>query len=69
MSLSERTKTWLRSYCNISLKGKTVLVTGANSGIGFKTAETAVYLGAKVIMACRSHEKAHSAKDKLLEDY
>ena len=45
MSLSDKTKHWLEENCNTSLKGKTVLVTGANSGVGFKTAEIAVSLG------------------------
>ena len=69
MSLSEKTKTWLRAECGISLKGKTVLVTGSNSGVGFKTAETAVFLGADVILACRNAEKAAAARDELLKDY
>ena len=58
MSISVKTMQWLNKNCNISLKGKTVLVTGANSGVGFKTAEIAVYLGADVILACRNLEKA-----------
>ena len=69
MSLSEKTKTWLRVHCDLSLKGKTVLVTGANSGVGFKTAEIAVYLGADVILACRNLEKAATARADLLKDY
>ena len=39
MGLSDKTKRWLKENCNISLNGKTVLVTGANSGVGFKTAD------------------------------
>ena len=69
MSLSEKTKRWLNKNCNISLKGKTVLVTGSNSGVGFKTAETAAFLGADVILACRNTEKATAARDELLRDY
>ena len=69
MSLSEKTKRWLNKNCNISLKGKTVLVTGSNSGVGFKTAETAAFLGADVILACRNTEKATAARDELLKDY
>ncbi len=46
-----------------------MLITGANSGVGFKTAETMAYLGASVIMACRNLEKASAARDKLLADY
>ena len=69
MSLSEKTKKWLAENCGVSLGGKTVAVTGANSGIGFKTAELAVYLGADVILACRNPERAAAAREKLLRDY
>ena len=69
MSLSDKTKHWLKENCSISLNGKTVLVTGANSGVGFKTAEIAVSLGADVILACRNMERAQEARLKLLCDY
>jgi len=36
------------------LDGKTVLVTGASSGLGFATSVELARLGARVIMACRS---------------
>ncbi|MBO4384901.1 MAG: SDR family NAD(P)-dependent oxidoreductase [Clostridia bacterium] len=68
MSLSEKTEKWLKENCGVSLKGKTVVVTGANSGVGFKTAETAVCLGADVILACRNEKKADAARDELLID-
>ena len=68
MSLSEKTKKWL-SARNLSLKGKTVFVTGANSGVGYKTAETALYLGAAVIMACRNAERAEKAASELQREY
>ena len=69
MSLSDKTKRWLKENCNISLNGKTVLVTGANSGVGFKTAEIAVSLGADVILACRNMERAEEARLKLICDH
>lgn len=68
MALNEKTKKWLNKQ-NISFEGKTVLVTGANSGIGYKTVETAIYLGAEIIMACRNIEKAEAARENLLKDY
>ncbi|GAB3920013.1 oxidoreductase [Larkinella terrae] len=41
--------------------GKTVIVTGANAGIGFETALALYEAGARVILACRSLEKAEEA--------
>ncbi|MBO7666677.1 MAG: SDR family NAD(P)-dependent oxidoreductase [Clostridia bacterium] len=69
MGLSKKTVKFLSKKCTRSLAGKTVLITGANSGVGYKTAEILIYLGARVIMACRSLEKASSAREKLLEEY
>lgn len=40
------------------LEGRTVLVTGANSGIGLHTALGLARRGATVVVACRSHERA-----------
>ena len=69
MSLSPKTVRWLKENCPDALQGKTVLITGGNSGIGFKTAETAVYSGAKAILACRNREKAEAARASLLREY
>lgn len=66
--LSKKTVKYLNKHCR-RLDGKTVLITGANGGIGFKTAETLVYLGASVVLACRNPEKAASAREKLFSDY
>ena len=46
---------------DISLNGKTALVTGANTGIGFVTARELARAGARVWMACRSKDKARAA--------
>ena len=69
MCLSVKTKKWLGRNAGISLKGKTVVVTGANSGVGYKTAETMLYLGADVILACRNLQKAADARDTLASEY
>jgi NAD(P)-dependent dehydrogenase (short-subunit alcohol dehydrogenase family) len=43
------------------LTGRTVLVTGANSGLGFRSAEALAAHGARVLMACRNPEKGEAA--------
>lgn len=43
-----------------------VLITGANTGIGFTTAEHLLHAGADVILACRNPQKAAEAREKLL---
>ena len=47
------------------LDGATVVVTGANSGLGFETARALRAKGAQVIMACRNATKAADAISRL----
>ena len=47
------------------LTGKTVVVTGANSGIGFYTALELAKAGADVVLGCRSSEKGLAAVAKV----
>lgn len=48
---------------------KTVVITGANSGIGFATAQKFIQSGHHVILACRNPAKAQQAKQQLLTAY
>lgn len=41
--------------------GRTFLVTGANTGIGFETARVLARRGARVLLGCRSEERADAA--------
>jgi NAD(P)-dependent dehydrogenase (short-subunit alcohol dehydrogenase family) len=43
-----------------SLRGKTILVTGASSGIGFETCKTIAALGGNVIATARNEENLKS---------
>jgi hypothetical protein len=49
---------------NLKMRCKTVLITGANSGIGFLAAQRLVSMGRKVLVACRSSEKARETAKK-----
>ncbi|XP_063905047.1 retinol dehydrogenase 11-like [Zophobas morio] len=49
------------------LLGKTAIVTGANTGIGYETALEFAKRGCRVIMACRNQEKAHAAREKIVQ--
>jgi NAD(P)-dependent dehydrogenase (short-subunit alcohol dehydrogenase family) len=44
------------------MRGKTVLITGANSGIGFVTAVELAKMGARVLMVCRDTERGAHAR-------
>ncbi|XP_063238022.1 retinol dehydrogenase 14-like [Bacillus rossius redtenbacheri] len=48
------------------LDGKTVIVTGANIGIGKETARDLAARGARVIMACRDMSRAKQARDDIV---
>lgn len=50
-----------------SQTGKTFLITGANSGIGFEATKLLAAKGAKVIMACRNLAKAEEARTAILQ--
>jgi WW domain-containing oxidoreductase len=47
-----------------NLAGRTIIVTGANSGIGFETARAVAAAGARTIFACRSERDGEAAVER-----
>ena len=46
--------------------GKIIVITGANSGIGFAAANALASKNARIVMACRNTQKAETAKQAIL---
>jgi len=54
---------------DVDLKGKTAIITGSNSGVGFQTARQLLELGlSRLILAVRNEEKGERAAGKLTAD-
>ena len=51
------------------LTGKVIIVTGANTGLGYEATKIFAKNNATVIMACRSLDRANTAKFQILEEY
>lgn len=49
------------------LGGKTAIVTGANSGLGFEISKVLAHHGARVVMACRDLSKADDAAQQIVK--
>ncbi len=54
------------AVANLDLSGQLVIVTGANSGIGFHTARALASAGARVIFACRDSAAGTDAVERAL---
>ncbi|WP_341721028.1 oxidoreductase [Micromonospora sp. FIMYZ51] len=50
-------------------RGRTAVVTGANSGLGFETARLLVGRGARVVLACRDQGRGAAAAERIREQF
>ena len=58
----------LRSAAELTAQtGRTFVISGANSGIGYEAALALAGAGAHVVMACRSADKAEAARARMLQ--
>ncbi|XP_061170054.1 retinol dehydrogenase 11-like [Saccostrea echinata] len=58
-----------KGKCNSkkTLEGKTIVITGANTGIGFETALDLAKRNGRIILACRNAQKGEEAKNKIVQ--
>jgi dehydrogenase/reductase SDR family member 12 len=61
-----RRRAWDRGECR-SLDGRTVLVTGATSGLGLATAAGVARLGARALLLVRDSERGERARAEVVE--
>lgn len=63
-----KSATALQLIKGVDMRDKYVVVTGANTGIGFETARALAHTGAHVVLACRNAVAANEAKDRIAQD-
>ena len=64
---NEKISKYLKSFKQNHLK--TIIITGANSGLGYSATKHFLSLGVEVVMACRNIDKANKARHALLNLY
>lgn len=67
--MGNRIDKWLNKNTNFNLVNKNILITGANSGIGYEFAYICASYGANIIMAVRNLKRGEDARSKILQNY
>lgn len=52
-------------FAGTDCRGQVCIVTGSNTGIGYCTALKIAQMGATVVLACRSPQRAHDAQARM----
>ncbi|MFK8025468.1 MAG: oxidoreductase [Ilumatobacter sp.] len=60
--------TGFRAHDVTDQTGRTFLVTGANTGLGFEATKVIAQRGAKVLLGCRSESKANDAIERIVAE-
>ena len=68
MIMNKKYLKWIDKNIITDLVNKTILITGANSGIGLEVAKYCSYLNMNIIMAVRNIEKGKIAKEEILKE-
>ena len=61
-------RSFTNEHLTLDLVGKHVMITGANSGIGFETSLQMAKQGATVTMVCRDEGRGLAARDKIRDE-
>ncbi|KAJ9088627.1 Dehydrogenase/reductase SDR member 12 [Entomophthora muscae] len=64
----ENSKRFNGSALDVDMTGKTVVITGANSGLGYATATEIAKKGATVCILCRNEARGKQALDEIVRD-
>ena len=67
--MNKKSIKWLEKNFKADLTDKNIIITGANSGIGFEVSYICASLNANVFMAVRNKTRGEAAKEKILKDY
>ncbi len=64
-----RSAAWEPGELDVDLTGRTCLVTGANSGLGFAAARGLAARGASVVLGCRNAERGRQALEQIRAEF
>ena len=62
-----RSRRWPEDLDALDLRGRVVVVTGANSGIGLAASRRLASMGAQVVMVCRDPQRGEAARRSVAE--